>query len=403
MSVFILSKSPFHEPGGYAAYAYSLSKCLRSLGYDTHVVTLSSGSGIEETPVATVHSVSSKLSFLSTPAYALWGLYFAQYIDKIAEKEHMEKYIVHGIGPYGLGGAVLKKKYKRKVLLATSYFTTLGDEIFWIKRAATSRDYGMLNSLKYTLAYYVFNSSLFKWFEKFLLEECDAVIVHYDSSRKLLMRDYNVDASKIVKIPYCVDVYERRLEENSEKTSRSFLKKPLCVTVCRQDPRKGINYLLHALKIVLHECDINAVIVGGGPMLQKNKVLSRRLGIEKKVRFAGNVDSIYPFLQHADVFVLPTLQEGSGSIAILEALKMGIPVVSTTCSGGIDEDIRDGFSGILVPPEDSFSLAEAIQKVIHDKTFAEFLAKNSVKAYREKFSMEAMAKGIEKVYSSLRS
>ena len=401
MKVFIISKSPFQEPGGYAAYAYSLSKCLQSLGYETHVVALSSRSGIEGTSVATVHSIRSKLSFLGTAAYHLWGFYFARYIDRIMKKERTKKYIVHGIGPYGLGGAFLKKKYKERMLLVTSYFTTLGDEIYWIKRAVKTCDYGMLSSLKYSFSHYIFNSSFFKWFEKFLLKECDAIIVHYDSSRKLLIRDYDVNTNKIVKIPYYVDVYERRLKKNSEKTSRGFLKKPLCVTVCRQDPRKGINYLLHAFKIVLQKCDINAVIIGEGPILEKNKVLARRLGIEKKVHFTGNVDDIYPFLQHADVFVLPTLQEGSGSIAILEALKMGIPVISTTCSGGIDEDIENGVSGILVPPEDAFSLAEAVQKVVLDKTLASLLGENAIKAYHKKFSMEAMAKGIEKVYSSL--
>ena len=401
MKVFILSKSPFQKPGGYAAYAYSLSKCLQSLGYEAHIVALSSRSGIEETPVGTVHSVHSKLRFFGTPAYSLWGFYFARYIDKIAKKEHTEKYIVHGIGPYGLGGAFLKKKYKKRMLFVISYFTTLGDEIFWIKRAARSCDYGMLNSLKYTFAYHIFNSSFFKWFEKFLLKECDAIIVHYNSSRKLLIRDYNVDTNKIVKIPYYVDVYNRRLEKISEKTRRSFLKKPLCVTVCRQDLRKGINYLLRALKMVLRKCDINAVIIGGGPMLEKNKALASRLDVEKKVHFTGNVDDIYPFLQHADVFVLPSLQEGSGSIAILEAMKLGIPVISTTCSGGIDEDIKNGVSGILVPPEDAFSLAEAIQKIVCDKALASLLGENAVNAYHEKFSVNAMAEGIKEVYSSL--
>ena len=401
MKVFILSKSPFQEPGGYAAYAYSLSKCLQSLGYETHVVALSSRSGIEETSVATVHSIHSKLSFLRTAAYPLWGFYFARYIDEIMKKERTEKFIIHGIGPYGLGGAFLKKKYRKRMVLVTSYFTTLGDEIYWIKRAVKACDYGSLSGLKYTLAYCIFNSSLFKWFEKFLLKECDAIIVHYDSSRKLLMRDYDVDTNKIVKVPYYADVYERRLEKNSGKISRIFLKKPLCVTVCRQDPRKGINYLLHALKIVLRKYDINAVIIGGGPMLEKNKALANRLGIEKKVHFTGNVDDIYPFLQHADIFVLPSLQEGSGSIAILEAMKMGIPVISTTCSGGIDEDIENGVSGILIPAESAFSLAEAIQKVVLDKTLASLLGENGIKAYHKKFSMEAMAKGIDKVYSSL--
>jgi glycosyltransferase involved in cell wall biosynthesis len=401
MRVFILGKSPFEEIGGYAAYSYSLSKCLRSLGYDAHIISLSSRTRVENTPIGTVHYINSKMRFLGTIAYPLIGLVFANYISKIV-KDSNEKYVVHGIGPYGMGGAFLKRKHGNRVFLTSSYFTTLGDEVYWMKRAVRPSDYGITCSMKYALAYVLCSSFILKWFEKFLLDKNDVIMVHYDSSKKLLIRDYGVEDGKIAKIPYYVELYMRKVEKDNErlgKKLRESSKTPLCVTICRQDPRKGINYLLYAIKMVLQKYDVNMIIVGGGPLLEKNKALAKKLGLDGKVNFTGRVNDICPFLQEADLFVLPSLQEGSGSLSVLEAMKLGIPVIATKCSGGIDEDIEDGISGILVPPEDASSLAQAIQRVICDRSLSSFLSKNAAKTYNSKFNMRAMAEAISKIYN----
>jgi glycosyltransferase involved in cell wall biosynthesis len=218
----------------------------------------------------------------------------------------------------------------------------------------------------------------------------------------LLIRDYGVEDGKIAKIPYYVELYMRKVEKDNErlgKKLRESSKTPLCVTICRQDPRKGINYLLYAIKMVLQKYDVNMIIVGGGPLLEKNKALAKKLGLDGKVNFTGRVNDICPFLQEADLFVLPSLQEGSGSLSVLEAMKLGIPVIATKCSGGIDEDIEDGISGILVPPEDASSLAQAIQRVICDRSLSSFLSKNAAKTYNSKFNMRAMAEAISKIYN----
>jgi glycosyltransferase involved in cell wall biosynthesis len=401
MRVFILGKSPFEEIGGYATYSYSLGKCLKSLGYDTHIISLSSRTRVENTSIGMVHCINSTVRFLGTIAYPLIGIVFANYISKIM-KDSNEKYVVHGIGPYGMGGAFLKRRHRNRVFLTSSYFTTLGDEVYWMKRAVRPSDYGITSSIKYALAYVLCSAFILKWFEKFLLDKNDIIMVHYDSSKKLLIRDYGLEDRKIVKIPYYVELYMRKVEkgnERLEKKLRESSRTPLCITICRQDPRKGINYLLYAIKMVLQKYDVNMVIVGDGPLLEKNKALAKKLGLNAKVHFAGRVNDICPFLREADLFVLSSLQEGSGSLSILEAMKLGIPVIATQCSGGIDEDIEDGISGILVPPEDASSLAQAIQRVICNRSFSSFLSRNAVKTYNRKFNMHAMAEEISKIYN----
>lgn len=71
-------------------------------------------------------------------------------------------------------------------------------------------------------------------------------------------------------------------------------------------------------------------------------------------------------LQRADLFVLPSLSEGS-SLAIQEAMAAGLPVITTTAAGSI---IKDGHDGILVPPRDRNALVKAVTRLLLDRAFA---------------------------------
>ncbi len=125
---------------------------------------------------------------------------------------------------------------------------------------------------------------------------------------------------------------------------------PLVVTVARHDPRKGIDVLLRALaRLRAAQVPFRACLVGGWSLLDDHRRLAADLGLGRETVLTGFVPDAYPYLQHADVFVLPSLQEGSGSLALLEALQAGAPVVASAVDG-IPEDVKDGEDGLLVPP-----------------------------------------------------
>ena len=402
MKVFIISgKHPLQDSGGYATYAYSLCKCLLELGHEPHVIVFSAQSKVEETSIGIVHSVSSRISFLGTEGFPFWSFIFSRYINKIISKEDpAQKYIIHGIGPWGLTGTFLKRKHRDRIIPISSYFTTTGDEVYWLMRGIRITDYGLRLKLKYTLIY-LLTVIFLKPFEKASIRKTDMVIVHYASSKDMLVRDYGTSEDIIKQIPYYSETYTKGKGESSQDNLGVLLDKPLCVTICRQEPRKGINYLLRALKIIIDKDEnINPVIVGAGELLEKNKKLAKRLGIDDRVHFTGFVEDISPFLENADVFVHPSVQEGSGSISVLEAMRAGVPIVTAECDG-MGEDIEDGISGLLVPIEDEVSLAEAIMKAMNNKSIASSMRENVVKAYNERFSLPAMIAGIGELYASL--
>jgi glycosyltransferase involved in cell wall biosynthesis len=91
--------------------------------------------------------------------------------------------------------------------------------------------------------------------------------------------------------------------------------------------------------------------------------LARQLGIEMKIEFLGFVygEALTKRYQEADIFVLPSLSE-SFSMALLEAMASGLPVVATNV-GGTPELVTDGENGFLVPPADPDSLSDAIERL----------------------------------------
>lgn len=128
---------------------------------------------------------------------------------------------------------------------------------------------------------------------------------------------------------------------------------------------KGYRYLLDAWRQLEanHQLPANSKlwIVGTGPLEQELKHMTKDT---PSVVFLGRRDDTAQLLRSADLFVLPSVNEGFG-IAIVEAMCAGLPVISTT-SGGIPEVIHHGRTGILVPPEDAESLVAAIAELAND-------------------------------------
>jgi phosphatidylinositol alpha-1,6-mannosyltransferase len=140
------------------------------------------------------------------------------------------------------------------------------------------------------------------------------------------------------------------------------------VCVGRLIDRKGQHHLLHAADTLRRRggTRFRISIVGTGDAEQSLKEQCRALGLDHVVTFAGVVDrQDMPRIYHeADIFVLPSHNEGM-SIALLEAMASGLPVVVTQ-TGGSDELVRDGVNGLVVQWADRTGLAEALHRLVTD-------------------------------------
>src|SRR6185503_17275917 len=103
----------------------------------------------------------------------------------------------------------------------------------------------------------------------------------------------------------------------------------------------------------------------------------------------GFVPDPRAYLHHADVFALPSLEEGSGSLALIEAFQAGLPVVASDCDG-IPEDVVNGDSGILVPPGDPEALAAALARLVSDAELRRALSRRARDQFKRRFSPDLL-------------
>jgi len=117
------------------------------------------------------------------------------------------------------------------------------------------------------------------------------------------------------------------------------------------------------------------------------------------VYLAGSRSDVYQLLPGVDAFILSSKREGV-PMSILEAMAAGLPIIATNV-GGIPEIVKDGENGILVPPQDQNSLANAICRVLDDSEFAANLANRARISVEQSYSIQAITESYTKIYLSI--
>ncbi len=155
----------------------------------------------------------------------------------------------------------------------------------------------------------------------------------------------------------------------------------------RLDPIKGLNCLIDALPSILRASKhVGVAILGDGPSKAELEAQCRRLCVSDAVRFAGYKADVPRWLCMFDLFALPSLVENH-SIGLLEAMRAGLPIV-TTGVGGNPESIEDGVSGLLVPPKDSGTLAKRIITCMRDRSMCDRLGAAARHRFEQEFTLE---------------
>ena len=170
-----------------------------------------------------------------------------------------------------------------------------------------------------------------------------------------------------------------------------IVRKKKISAVGRLSKQKDYPTLLRAFKTVSeYYPEYYLEIFGDGPDEAELKALAENLGVSRKVRFMGaHKDAV---LQIADstCYVMSSIYEGMPN-ALMEAMAVGLPCVSTDCPNGPAELIVNGENGLLVPVGDVVALAGAIVRMIEEKNFAETCGMNAKKIL-ETHNVEKIAK-----------
>lgn len=174
---------------------------------------------------------------------------------------------------------------------------------------------------------------------------------------------------------------------------------PLILSVGRLTEQKAHTVLARAAQKMQEQFPAaRFVIVGDGPSRAALEVEIVRLGLQGTVILTGARDNVLDYIAAADLFVLPSREEGLG-VALLEAMSGGLASVATRV-GGILEIIHDGENGLLVLPDDPASLADAILRLLADPVERERLGSVGRYTVEHGFTVDRMCEQYLKVFLS---
>jgi glycosyltransferase involved in cell wall biosynthesis len=170
-------------------------------------------------------------------------------------------------------------------------------------------------------------------------------------------------------------------------------------TVARLTPMKGIEHLINAFNLLQKDIpDTLLLLIGDGDHEMQYRKQVDDLKLNKKVIFGGYQSKVNDALVSMDIFAFPSLKEAMG-IAVVEAMSMGLPIVSTNVGGLIEVVTKE--VGMLVPPEDSVSMANALRELIDNRLILASMAETAKERSQNLFSVGAMLAGTNNVYEGL--
>ncbi len=140
---------------------------------------------------------------------------------------------------------------------------------------------------------------------------------------------------------------------------------PVLLGAGRLMVEKGFDTLIRAFALVRRTADCRLVILGEGPDRKLLEALAAELGVTDRVAMPGFANNPYAYMARAGLFVLSSTREGSPN-ALVEALAVGTPLVSTDCPNGPQEVLEGGRHGRLVPVGDVEALAAAIVESLRE-------------------------------------
>ena len=212
-----------------------------------------------------------------------------------------------------------------------------------------------------------------------------------EAERRLAMERKLANAERLVVVHNGVRAIPARLRSDPAASP------PRIISVARFEAPKDHPTLLSAVATLTgHPWELD--LVGGGPAEQASRSLAVRLGIGERVRFLGYQADPAAALAHAQVFVLSSRSEAFPR-TVLEAMRAGLAIVAANV-GGVAEAIEDGRNGLIVPPADADSLAQALTRLITDAGLRTRLGQAARETFEARFRVETMVEKTIEVYAA---
>ena len=340
MKIAMVGQFPPHV-GGVGVHIHTLSKELIRQGHEVYVITYPHS---ELKDIDGIHVIGT--TGLNIPG--IRGLMFKRNAKKALNNllNEVDIDIIHGHYLFPAGAAACEVGSKHKI---KTYVTAHGSDMFEMYKKQSFMRPTIKNVLKKADVVFAVSNALKQ-------EILDTGVDGIDAKTRLYWNSVDIDK-------FSAD-NENLLENHG---------KPIVLFVGNIIKRKNVNLILEAKK--QSNQDFELVVVGDGPLKKdlESKVENENIS---DVRFLGSRSDVENIIPGCDVLVLPSFSESFG-LVLIEALACGKPVIGSNV-GGISEIITDDV-GLLIDPNDSSTLARAIDKVIGDEEFRQNLASNARK------------------------
>lgn len=234
-----------------------------------------------------------------------------------------------------------------------------------------------------------------------------ALIVVSETIKDILVL-HGIPSNKIHTIENGVDI--KKFRQISTPVNNLNLKKELGIPegvkvigiIGRLVPLKNHEIFLYAAKEVANKRkDVCFLVAGDGPLRDRLRELTEKLGLVDRVILAGwrtDIERVMPLI---DILVLCSQVEGH-NIVILEAMACGKPVIGTDVRG-IRSTVKNGENGLLVPAGDSVALEKAMLNLLEKPSEAEAMGRTGRRYIEERYSVDRMMADYLKLYQEMRA
>ena len=237
-------------------------------------------------------------------------------------------------------------------------------------------------------------SFLHKVIIKYNLSKADKIL---STSKVMAIETNKYTDKKVVVTPFGIDLDKFK----PVKVNTLFDKNDIVIgTVKTLEEKYGIEYLIKAFAIVKDKhkyLPLKLLIVGAGSLSTALKKLTYDLGIEKDTVFTGKIaHELVPFYDN----MLSVSNSESFGVAVIEASACGKPVVVSDV-GGLPEVVKDGITGIVVPPRNPQKTAEAIEKLVLDEKLCKQMGEDGRKRVAKFYDWNKNVEQMIEIYENI--
>jgi len=383
--LFLTREYPPYSVGGVAKYVFWLSKSLARLNVEVKV--LSFGNPSDSNNEVTFFTPNSSLS--ANKVGVKDNLKICQdlrTINRIADNFFVDGQfdVLHIADPY-LGPFI-----KSPNMVTTVHDTSVGELRFMLRNIRTVLD----------VKYSIFFSSLGPLLEHFTLKRSKAVVAVNDHIKNELGRYYGISQRRINVIVNGVSIPDVILKEEAKKKIGLNENDLLIFSACRLIPRKRMDLLIKAVKILTENGmkNFSVIICGDGPQKHSLLNLVDEYGLSGKIKFTGWVpeENLMLYYEAADIFVLSSEYEGF-PISLLEALAYEVAPVCSNISPMI---LTERINGLIFERGNFKQLAEKLRLMLENAELRMSIAQAGGELAKQ-FDWIKVALKTKKIYETL--